>query len=65
MDFKEVIKVILREQGLNKAQASEILGIAPQQFGQYVNGQNVPRFDKGMEIINKLNWRMIPSPKID
>lgn len=62
MEFDKILKKILKEQGLNRRQGAKICDIYEQQFGAYVSGKNIPSFNTGVEIIEKLNWRLIPSP---
>jgi transcriptional regulator with XRE-family HTH domain len=64
MIFSKQIQSILKEQGLNNRKASDLCGISEQQFGKYVNGKTTPSFDKGCDIINKLNWKVICFPDL-
>lgn len=61
MKFDILLKKILKEQGLNRRQASKICDIYPQQFGYYVSGKNIPSYNTAIEIVEKLNWRLIPT----
>jgi hypothetical protein len=63
MEFHVLLKRILKEQKLNRVQASKICDIYPQQFGSYVSGKNIPSYKTALEIIEKLNWRLIPTVK--
>lgn len=64
-NFSKQIKKILSENNINQKKASEIIGITPQQFGEYVRGKNVPSYDLACGIIDKLNWHIVVYPKIE
>ena len=46
---------MLSQKKMSRAEASRLCGIKPQQFGKYVTGENVPSFDKGIEILELAN----------
>ena len=51
----------MREQGLNQRECAERCGLSPVQFGWYVNGKTIPKFDNAIKIIEALNWKLIPT----
>lgn len=63
MEFKDLLKRIMKEQGLNQRKSAELCGLSPVQFGWYVNGKTVPKFDNAVKIIEALNWKLIPTLK--
>jgi transcriptional regulator with XRE-family HTH domain len=64
-NFSTYIKQVLKEQQISQRKASEICGIAPQQFGNYVSGKNIPSFQTALDIIDKLNWKILVFPKLN
>lgn len=65
MEFKDLLKRIMKEQGLNQRECAERCGLSPVQFGWYVNGKTIPKFDNAIKIIESLNWKLIPTLKCD
>jgi transcriptional regulator with XRE-family HTH domain len=63
MEFRILLKTIMREQGLNQRESAELCGISPVQFGMYCQGKVVPKFDNALKIIEALNWKLIPTIK--
>ena len=63
MEFTEILKRAMKEQGLNNREASRRCGIHENQFGKYVNGETEPKFCTALKILHALNWQLIPALK--
>ena len=63
MVFAEILKRIMKEQSLNKRQVAKKCDLYEQQVGQYLLGNNIPKFDTAIKIIETLNWKLIPTFK--
>ena len=62
MKFHTLLQKILNERQIKPSEGARLCGMKPQQFGQYLNGNNEPGFNKGQEMIEALNWKLIPTP---
>lgn len=59
MEFKTALNYALKSGQFKKSEAADIVGISPQQFGCYTSGINVPSFNKGVDMLKKLDMKVV------